>query len=357
MSPKIVSVVGARPQFVKAAVVSEQLRGVGIEEVMIHTGQHYDHNMSDVFFSALEMAAPRYNLGIGGGTHAEMTGRQLIEIERLLMAERPAAVLVYGDTNSTLAGALAAAKLHIPVAHVEAGLRSFNTRMPEEVNRILTDRVASILYAPSAVAVGHLRAEGVPEGRIVDVGDVMYDAALRYGGLPRERATPDQTPIRIVVTLHRADNTDDPVRLRRIVAALVKLAASARVLFPLHPRTRQALVREGLIDTLTSVVEVSEPLGYAEMLEQLRLSDVVVTDSGGLQKEAYFLGTPCVTLRDETEWTETVALGWNTLVADLGVDSITAAVMAARRPPPSDARPYGDGKASARIAAHLRAAL
>ncbi|HEY8974038.1 MAG TPA: UDP-N-acetylglucosamine 2-epimerase, partial [Burkholderiaceae bacterium] len=181
---KIVSVVGARPQFVKAAVVSEQLRRVGVQEVMIHTGQHYDANMSDAFFDALGIPAPRYNLGIGGGAHGEMTGRQLIEIERRLMDEKPQAVLVYGDTNSTLAGALAAVKLHIPIAHVEAGLRSFNTRMPEEINRIVTDRISAVLFTPSRLASDNLRAEGVADSRIVEVGDVMYDAALRYGNAP-----------------------------------------------------------------------------------------------------------------------------------------------------------------------------
>lgn len=356
MLHKIVTVVGARPQFVKAAVVSEQLKAVGLNEVMIHTGQHYDHNMSDVFFSTLGMAAPRYNLGIGGGTHAEMTGRQMIAIERHLLHEKPAAVLVYGDTNSTLAGALAAVKLHIPVAHVEAGLRSFNTRMPEEINRILTDRVANILYAPSRVAVDNLRAEGTDLSRIFEVGDVMFDAALRYGGQPpTARAVGGSR--RIVVTIHRAENTDDPTRLDMIAQALIRLARDAHVVFPLHPRTQLALSKAGLLESVRAAVKLVDPLGYIEMLEQIRLADVVVTDSGGVQKEAYFLGTPCVTLRSETEWTETVTLGWNRLVDPLSIEGIATAVDAAQRPKALDAQPYGDGQAASRIAAHLFSAL
>lgn len=351
---KIVSVVGARPQFVKAAVVSERLRAVGLHEVMIHTGQHYDVNMSDVFFTGLNLPAPKYNLGIGGGRHGEMTGRQLIEIERRLIDEMPAVVLVYGDTNSTLAGALAAAKLHIPVAHVEAGLRSFNQRMPEEVNRVLTDHISSVLFTPSQVAADNLRAEGVPDARIVEVGDVMYDATLHYGagGVPGPTASR-----RYVVTIHRAENTDCESRLRTIVAALGRLGQEARVTFPVHPRTRRVLTSQGLWESLAAAVDVVEPLGYVEMLTVVHESDVVITDSGGLQKEAYFLGTPCVTLRGETEWTETVALGWNHLVTDLTVEAIVTAVAAARRPPPSAAQPYGDGHASERIAQYLRAML
>jgi UDP-GlcNAc3NAcA epimerase len=356
---KIVSIVGARPQFVKAAVVSDQIKRVGIDEVMIHTGQHYDANMSDVFFHDLGIPAPRYNLGIGGGSHGEMTGRQLVEIERCLIEEKPAAVLVYGDTNSTLAGALAAVKLHIPVAHVEAGLRSFNTRMPEEINRIVTDRISEILFSPSLVASGHLRREGVAPERIVEVGDVMYDAALRFGerGSGAEGARSDDARPTILVTIHRADNTDEPARLLAIAQALAALAAEARVIFPVHPRTRQALERAGLLADLASSIQVVEPLGYIEMLAMLRSARTVVTDSGGLQKEAYFVGTPCVTLRGETEWTETVSLGWNTLVTTLSVEAIVHAVRAARRPAPSAERPYGDGRAAERIARHLAEAL
>jgi UDP-GlcNAc3NAcA epimerase len=351
---KIVSVVGARPQFVKAAVVSEQLRRVGVQEVMIHTGQHYDANMSDAFFDALGIPAPRYNLGIGGGAHGEMTGRQLIEIERRLMDEKPQAVLVYGDTNSTLAGALAAVKLHIPIAHVEAGLRSFNTRMPEEINRIVTDRISAVLFTPSRLASDNLRAEGVADSQIVEVGDVMYDAALRYGNAPA--AGGDGRPF-FLVTIHRAENTDSPQRLRAIVDALVQLGRDARVVFPVHPRTRQVLVRSELWHVLAERVELVDPVGYVEMLALMRGARAVLTDSGGVQKEAYFVGTPCVTLRDETEWKETLELGWNTLVTDLAVPAIVSAALAAKVPPPSDLRPYGDGHAADRIAEYLHRML
>lgn len=350
MTKKLVSVVGARPQFVKAAVVSEALKRVGVEEVMIHTGQHYDANMSDVFFEGLGIPPPRYNLGIGGGSHGEMTGRQLIEVEKCLLAEQPGMMLVYGDTNSTLAGALAAVKLHIPVAHVEAGLRSFNERMPEEINRIVTDRVSTVLFAPSEVACQNLRAEGVRESRIVNVGDVMYDAALRYQ--PKSRP-PRGEKRRVVVTIHRAENTDDPARLAAIVGALIELGRSSEITFPVHPRTRKALAQLAEGSALARSVHLVEPLGYVEMLAAVTAADVVITDSGGLQKEAYFLGTPCVTLRGETEWTETVDLGWNRLVTELGVGTIVASVAAASRPPPSDALPYGDGHASERIARHV----
>ena len=350
MTAKIVTVVGARPQFVKAAVVSEQLGRAGLNEVIVHTGQHYDANMSQDFFATLGIPAPKYNLAIGGGSHAEMTGRQLIGIEQCLVAEAPAMVIVYGDTNSTLAGALAAAKLRIPISHVEAGLRSFNEDMPEEINRIVTDRISAVLFTPSQLASDHLRAEGIAESRILQVGDVMYDAALRYGlgvGSSAGRGP------RCVVTIHRAENTDQPSRLATIVEALERIAQRMQVTFPLHPRTRQALLRLGLLERLGAALTLVEPFGYVEMLAAVRGAAVVITDSGGLQKEAYFLGTPCVTLRGETEWTETVALGWNRLVTDLSVPAIVAAVGAADRPPASDARPYGDGRAAEKIARHL----
>ena len=351
---KVVSVVGARPKFIKAAVVSEQLRAATLREVMIHTGQHYDANMSDVFFASLGIPEPAYNLGIGGGHHGEMTGRQLAEIERCLLGERPDAVVVYGDTNSTLAGALAAVKLHIPVAHVEAGLRSFNNRMPEEINRIVTDRISAVLFTPSKVASTNLRAEGTAESRIVEVGDVMYDAALRYG--PRTPASAGPSG-RCVVTIHRAENTDDTARLGTIVEALVELSRSLRVTFPVHPRTRKALTQAGWWRRLADHAELIEPLGYIEMLAAIGAADVVITDSGGLQKEAFFLATPCVTLRGETEWTETVTLGWNRLVTELSVQGVVAAVAGARCPAVSDAQPYGDGRASVKIAQFLRATV
>lgn len=351
---KLVSVVGARPQFVKAAVVGQELRAVGVEEVMIHTGQHYDDNMSKVFFTELEIAPPRYNLGIGGGSHGDMTGRQLMAIERCLIEEAPAAVMVYGDTNSTLAGALAAVKLHIPVMHVEAGLRSFNERMPEEINRIVTDRVSSVLFAPSKLACANLLAEGVDPARIIEVGDVMYDAALRYAPAAPLRAAERRCA---VVTIHRAENTDDSNRLGAMVDALVQLSNEMDLTFPVHPRTREALQSKGLWARLSAAADIIEPLGYVAMLGAIKRSDVVITDSGGVQKEAYFLGTPCVTLRLETEWTETVELGWNQLVPEFTAQAIAACVAAAKRPTPSSQLPYGDGHAARRIAEHLRSVL
>jgi UDP-GlcNAc3NAcA epimerase len=346
----VVSIVGARPQFVKAAIVSEQLRHFGLTEVMIHTGQHYDSNLSDVFFDALGLAVPKYNLGIGGGTHAEMTGRQLIEIEKCLVAEKPRVVVVYGDTNSTLAGALAAVKLHFPVAHVEAGLRSFNEWMPEEINRLVTDRISALLFTPSDVATANLQREGVPAARIVQVGDVMFDAALRYFSPDVQRSSQGWS---CVVTIHRAENTDDVDRLRTIACALQKIGRRGRVTFPMHPRTRAVLQRVGLLDDVSSAVDVVAPVGYVEMLATIGQANVVITDSGGLQKEAYFVGTPCVTLRGETEWTETVDLGWNRLVPNLTVDAIVRAVDEACPPPSSDTKPYGSGRAGELIAREL----
>lgn len=352
MPQRIVSIVGARPQFVKAAVVSAALRDFGHDEVMVHTGQHYDYNMSEVFFQALRIPAPKHSLGIGGGTHGEMTGKQLMAIEQCLMTEKPDLVLVYGDTNSTLAGALAAIKLHIPVAHVEAGLRSFNMRMPEEVNRLLTDRISHWLFTPSAVASGHLRSEGVSDDRIIEVGDVMHDAVLQFSREPA--ALPDNLPQRFgLVTIHRAENTDDDARLGAIVEGLCRVAGTLPLVMPIHPRTRQRLASRGWLDRLVAAVTVLDPVGYIEMLALQKRSDVIVTDSGGIQKEAFFLKVPCVTLRDETEWVETVDSGWNRLVRDLSGPLVEAAVLAASRPSATQAQPYGDGRAAARIAAAL----
>lgn len=352
MSKRILSVVGARPQFVKAAVVSAALRNFGHDEVMVHTGQHYDYNMSEVFFHALNIPKPKHSLGIGGGDHGEMTGRQLMAIERCLLVERPDLVLVYGDTNSTLAGALAAVKLHIPVAHVEAGLRSFNMRMPEEVNRILTDRISQWLFTPSAIASSHLRSEGIPEDRLIEVGDVMHDAVLQFSDACVDLQV-DLPPHFGLVTIHRAENTDDDARLTRIVEGLCGVASQLPLVMPIHPRTRQRLASLGALERLTQAVTVLEPVGYLEMLALQKRAEVIITDSGGIQKEAFFLRVPCITLRDETEWVETVDLGWNRLVRDLSVSSIEAAVFGASRPLTTQEQPYGDGRAAVRIAAAL----
>jgi len=311
---RLLTVVGARPQFVKAAAISRAVaRRQDLEEILVHTGQHFDDTMSRVFFDELGIAAPRLNLGIHGGRHGAMTGRMLAGIEEVILAERPDLVLVPGDTNSTLAGALAAAKLHVPVAHLEAGLRSFNRAMPEEVNRALTDHVSALLLCPTETAVANLRAEGVVEG-VHDIGDVMYDATLfaaeRARGSPvRERLGLGDRPYAIA-TVHRAENTDDSNRLGEIIEYLRERARDHAVVLPLHPRTRQRVAGFGLDP---APVMVCEPLGYLDMQQLLRSAAAVYTDSGGLQKEAYFHRVPCVTLRDETEWVETVDSGWNRL--------------------------------------------
>lgn len=310
---KLLTVIGARPQFIKAATVSRALalHFQDAREVLVHTGQHYDANMSDVFFDELDIPQPDHHLGIGGGSHGQNTGRMLEKLDALITVERPDWVLVYGDTDSTLAGALAAAKLHIPVAHVEAGLRSFNRRMPEEINRILTDHVADMLFVPTLVARANLRREGIEDSKIHMTGDVMYDATLYY----RTRARKPQwfmgleTGTFALCTIHRAENTDDPDRMRGILAGLAQ--SRMPVVLPLHPRTRKQLAQHGL--ELPDTVRVVDPVGYLEMVWLESHCDLVVTDSGGVQKEAYFHGKPCVTLRDETEWVELVEAGANVL--------------------------------------------
>lgn len=311
---KILTVIGARPQFIKASVVSKALHeALGLTEVLLHTGQHFDANMSDVFFNQLGIPRPNHQLDINGGSHGEMTGRMLIEVERILMKERPDRVLVYGDTNSTLAGALAASKLHIPVAHIEAGLRSFNMAMPEEVNRILTDQISNILFCPTQTAVDNLQREGFGDKpvKVLNVGDVMQDSAQLFA----EQAVPPQgfdVPEGfILATLHRAENTDNPVRLKNIVDGLNRVHEEvAPVVMPLHPRTRGVLAKQGL----TAQFNLVDPVGYLEMIWLLQRAGLVMTDSGGVQKEAYFFGKPCVTMRDQTEWVELLDVGANELV-------------------------------------------
>ena len=315
---KIFSVVGARPQFIKAAVVSRAIAETeGITEVLVHTGQHYDSNMSDVFFDELDIPRPHHHLGVGGGTHGQNTGRMLEKLEALMLHEKPDWVLVYGDTDSTLAGALAASKLHIPVVHVEAGLRSFNRRMPEEINRVLTDHMSSVLFAPTIIAAKHLANEGIVGNNVQVVGDVMYDAALFY----KDQAKPPADAIVAnweagtfaLCTVHRAENTDNFDRMKGILTGLA--SASYPIVFPMHPRTRGRLEQMDL--SMPPNVYVIDPLGYLEMVWLEMNCRLVITDSGGVQKEAYFHGKPCLTLRDETEWTELVDLGVNQLV---GVD-------------------------------------
>lgn len=360
---KILTVIGARPQFIKASVVSKALARTGMEEVLIHTGQHFDANMSDVFFSELSMPAPRYNLGVHGGGHGAMTGQMLEAIEKVIVNERPDALLVYGDTNSTLAGALAAAKLHIPVAHVEAGLRSFNMRMPEEINRILTDRISTWLFTPTDAAVQHLCSEGVAVDKIVPVGDVMYDVALHFGGQAAgmvgalsRLGLPSGGYV--LATVHRAENTDHAEHLEVIVAALIATGQKLPVVWPLHPRTRGVLRHKGMLDRLTaSGVRLIEPVGYLEMLQLERYAALVVTDSGGVQKEAYFFQVPCVTMRDETEWVELVEAGWNRLAPPNDPGTVIAAIRDALGTRGRDVSLYGSGDAADKIVVRLAADL
>jgi UDP-GlcNAc3NAcA epimerase len=350
----IVTVIGARPQFVKAAVVSARLRAAGAREVLVHTGQHYDPAMSDIFFTELGLPAPAYHLGVGSGAHGAQTGRMLAAVEEVLLTEQPDWCLVYGDTNSTLAGALAAVKLHIPVAHVEAGLRSFNRRMPEEINRVLVDHAADLLFAPSDTAVAHLRAEGIPADRVLQVGDVMYDATLCYGARAQETSRVLErlalAPGRyILATVHRAENTDDPARLAAILGGLRAAAATLPVVLPLHPRLRELLRRTDDATALEGL-RVIEPVGYLDMLRLEAGAAVIATDSGGVQKEAYYHRVPCVTLRDETEWLEVVETGWNRLCPPVDAATVAAAVLAMRGVRGRETALYGGGTAAARIA-------
>ncbi|MCB1856784.1 MAG: UDP-N-acetylglucosamine 2-epimerase (non-hydrolyzing) [Gammaproteobacteria bacterium] len=351
---RILTVVGARPQFIKAAAVSRELRKKPeVEEILIHTGQHFDAGMSDIFFEQMEIPRPDHRLQISGMNHGAMTGRMLEGVEALITDRKPDWVLIYGDTNSTLAGALAAAKLHVPVAHVEAGLRSFNMRMPEEINRVLADRISSVLFCPTAHAVSNLEAEGYRNlnVEIQLVGDVMQDAALFYKSRARrpESVSTYARDDLILATVHRAENTDDRERLTQIVMALNRLHRDQPVVLPLHPRTRKCLEKYGLKLDL----HVIEPVGYLEMVWLLEHAQIVLTDSGGLQKEAYFFGRPCVTLRDETEWVELVERGVNYL-SGANAESILSAV--GRMRPVTvmdDDQLYGGGQAARRIAQYF----
>lgn len=316
---KLCTIVGARPQFIKAATVSRAVaQRADVHEIIIHTGQHYDENMSGTFFKELSIPSPAYSLHIGSGSHGHQTGQMLAGVEDVLIKERPDWVLVYGDTNSTLAGALAAAKLHIPVAHVEAGLRSFNRNMPEEINRIMADHLSTLLFTPTRHAKDQLLKEGIPADKIVATGDVMYDATLFYNDCNTQRKTRVETlqlkpQSYVLATLHRAENTDCVSRLQNICEALVALSKEYSIILPLHPRTQAALHAHDLLTTLTQHLTVLEPVGYLDMLALERYASLIITDSGGVQKEAYFNRVPCITLRDETEWVELVEAGVNRL--------------------------------------------
>ncbi len=351
---KIVTIVGARPQFIKAAPVSKALRIAGHREFLLHTGQHYDYGMSQVFFDELELPEPDANLGVGSGSHGWQTGQMLVRIEEVLLAEAPDGVLVYGDTNSTLAGALAAVKMHLPLAHVEAGLRSHNREMPEEINRLLTDRCANLLFCPTQTALHNLEQEGLTQG-VNWVGDTMYDAviqAARTGRLSSAILNSLQLSPKgyLLATLHRAGNTDDPARLRAILEALARI--DEPVVFPVHPRTRQKMVEFGLSDLVSAPsarnLRCIEPVGYLDMLGLERNARLILTDSGGMQKEACFLKVPCITLRPETEWVETVQAGWNILVGD-DFARLPALVRTQAWPTEPATHIYGDGRAANKI--------
>lgn len=345
---KIVSVVGARPQFVKLAPIHKAIRAAGAEHVIVHTGQHYDPMLSEVFFAGLGIGEPDVHLGVGSGTHGVQTGAMLAALDAVLEEHRPDWVLVYGDTNSTVAAALSAVKMHIPVAHLEAGLRSFNRRMPEEHNRVMTDHAADLLLAPTQVAVDHLTAEGLAD-RTVLVGDVMTDVLFQVrdeiAGTPsvlmEERGL--SAGGYYVATIHRAENTDDPVRLAEVVEGLAGL--DRPVVLLAHPRVVAKAAAHGVQLNQGSLVAHS-PLAYADLIAAALSSAGIVTDSGGLQKEAFLLGVPCTTVRTETEWIETIDLGWNVLANT--AEEIASGV-SRPRPPATEAAPYGDGHAAVRV--------
>lgn len=347
MVHRILTVVGARPQFIKAAAVSRVLAAsTSLEEVLVHTGQHFDENMSDVFFSELGISPPAINLGVSGGTHGAMTARMLEPLESIMLEQKPAAVLVYGDTNSTLAGALAAVKLHIPAVHVEAGLRSFNRAMPEEVNRVIVDHISSLLLCPTALAVANLKQENIENG-VSWVGDVMYDTTLHVGNTARKTSTiVERLGLNDrqfgLCTMHRAENTNEPARFARILDYIADQSRSLPLVFPVHPRVGER-VRPWA--ARLPGVTVIDPVGYIDMHRLLAGAAIVLTDSGGLQKEAYFHRVPCITMRDETEWVETVEAGWNRLW--------TEADFRPRR----EISEYGDGHAAEKIAARIESYL
>jgi len=346
---KVITVVGARPQFVKAAVVSRALQNLGIEEILVHTGQHFDANMSEVFFKEMQIPKPTYNFDIHGVNHGAMTGRMLEKIEEVILDEKPQVLLVYGDTNSTLAGALAAKKLHVPVAHVEAGLRSFNMQMPEEVNRILTDRISTILYTPTKQAGKNLSAEGYDnfDIEIECVGDVMLDAALFYAAQLEDKKVEKDF---FLCTLHRAENTDDLNRLKSLIVGLNQIHQHTKVILPLHPRTKAVIEKHNL----NLEVETIAPMGYLEMIAKLKNCLGVITDSGGLQKEAFFFKKPCITMRDQTEWVELIDNGYNVLVSANTKQLVKEAAAVKQKKLNFDKKLYGEGDAGMKIAKSLK---
>jgi UDP-GlcNAc3NAcA epimerase len=348
---KIANIVGARPQFIKAATLSRCITSQeDINEVLIHTGQHYNKNMSDVFFSELDIRQPDHHLGIGGGTHGENTGRMIEAIEKVLVEEKPDFVVVYGDTDSTLAAAIAAVKLHFPLAHVEAGLRSFNRHMPEEINRVLTDHASNLLFVPTITALSNLAAEGIMSNKIRLVGDVMYDAAQYYQAKSRKPAAVniEDAQTFVLCTIHRAENTDNDARMEAIVRMINQLAEHMPVVLPLHPRTITVLNRLKSVK-LSPIIQVLEPVGFLEMTWLLAQCNFVVTDSGGVQKEAYFHQKPCLTLREETEWVELIDAGFNRLISPFETNVLELFKQMQSVVIPRGDGIYGDGDAAEKI--------
>lgn len=348
---KIVTVVGARPQFIKAATVSREISHQdNVNEMIVHTGQHFDDNMSEVFFNELDIPKPTYNLGIGNLSHGAMTGRQIEAIESILLKEKPNWVLVYGDTNSTLAAAIASVKLHIPVAHVEAGLRSYNRTMPEEINRVLTDHASDLLFAPTEIAVKNLALENIAGMKVKLVGDVMYDAALYYSvKAVQESSILDVLEIKakgyVLATLHRQENTDDPLRLKNIIFGLEQ--SPLPIIMPLHPRTKKRL--ESLKIKIKPPIWTIEPVGYLDMIMLEQNAIKIATDSGGVQKEAFFFQVPCITLREETEWVETIEMGWNKLVGADHKKISSALSEESENKRNAKLQPYGTGDTATKI--------
>lgn len=350
---KVLTVVGARPQFIKAAPVSRALRAAGHTEFLVHTGQHYDRQMSRVFFDEMQIPEPDINLEVGSGSHAAQTAQMLSKLEQVMESNKPDCVVIYGDTNSTLAGALVAAKLDVRLAHIEAGLRSFNRAMPEETNRVLADHVSDYLFCPTQTAVDNLAREGITSG-VSLVGDTMFDAVRQFGKIAEERSTIleqlNLSPGKfLLATVHRAYNTDDLETLRGILSAFIELKET--IVFPVHPRTRERInqLHLGIAD---GAIKMIEPVGYLDMLMLERNARLILTDSGGMQKEAFFFGVPCVTLRPETEWTETVDAGWN-IIAGVTPEGIRRAVNETVWPTEPPAQIFGDGNAAEKIVERL----
>ena len=362
---KIVTIVGARPQFIKAAPVSrairdhnEKAKGPRITEVLVHTGQHYDHGMSQIFFDELDISEPNLNLGVGSGSHGWQTGQMLERIEEVLLEEKPDFVVVYGDTNSTLAGALAAVKLHIPVAHVEAGLRSYNREMPEEHNRVVADHCSDLLFCPTQTALDNLAREGVTNG-VHLVGDTMYDAVLQFSSIARKHSTilEDlnlEQKNYLLTTIHRPYNTDIVTNLRNILESLNELGEP--IIFPVHPRTRKKIAelsKEINLEKVLKNTKMIEPVGYLDMLVLEDNARLILTDSGGMQKEAYFFGVPCITLRPETEWLETVEVGWNVVTGANRLEILDGYQNAISSPPTKRPNLFGGGRASLEVVRYL----